>query len=146
MIEVVSESNIEELLPLIRDYQKFYEVEAISDSRNKEFFSQFGPENPFGCQFLYRSNGIAVGFATVFLTYSSTITSKVGVMNDLFVSPDIRGNGVGRVLIEKCHEYATLNGACRLQWVTAPDNYTAQKLYDSLDTNERLWKFYTYKK
>ncbi|MCU7834228.1 MAG: hypothetical protein KZQ83_03155 [gamma proteobacterium symbiont of Taylorina sp.] len=59
MIEVVSKNNIDEVLPLISAYQEFYNVAEISDSKNKEFFSQFGESNPVGCQFIYRNNGAA---------------------------------------------------------------------------------------
>ncbi len=144
MIEEVSEKNIEQVLPLIREYQEFYKVTDISDSRNKKFFSQFGSDNSAGCQFLYRDGEEVVGFATVYFSYSSTITAKVAVLNDLFTSPKIRGKGVGKSLIEHCRKFAESNNAVRLQWVTAPDNDQAKKLYDSLNTNKSTWDFYAY--
>ncbi len=144
MIEEVSKKNIEEVLPLIRAYQEFYKVSDISDARNLEFFSQFGSSNSAGCQFLYREGLEVVGFATVYFSYTSTITAKVAVLNDLYTSPKMRGKGVGKKLIEHCREFAANNGAVRLQWVTAPDNEKAQKLYDSLNTNKSTWYFYAY--
>jgi GNAT superfamily N-acetyltransferase len=143
-IEAVDAKNLAELLPLMRQYQEFYQVADISDERNKQFFSQFGVDNPFGCQFLYRQEGQAIGFATVYLTYTSTIAAKVAVMNDLYTVANARGEGVGRKLIEHCRQYAKDCDAMRLQWVTAEDNATAQILYDNLDTTSRMWKFYTY--
>ena len=143
-IEAVDEKNLAELLPIIRQYQEFYQVADISDERNKQFFSQFGVDNPFGCQFLYREGGEVLGFATVYLTYTSAIAAKVAVMNDLYTVANARGKGVGRKLIEHCRQYAKGRDAIRLQWVTAEDNTTAQILYDNLDTTSRTWKFYTY--
>ncbi|MDX5420193.1 MAG: GNAT family N-acetyltransferase [Hymenobacteraceae bacterium] len=145
MIEFVHEGNLKEVLPLIRAYQEFYEVSDIDDDRNEGFFSQFGEQNPFGCQFLYRIDGRVVAFATVYFTFTSTIAQKVGVMNDLFVVSDVRGKGAGRALITHCLDYALSKGACRLQWVTATDNEVAQRLYDSLNTNKKPWLFYSYK-
>lgn len=144
MIEVVTKNNIDEALPLIRAYQEFYNVAEISDSKNKEFFSQFNETNPAGCQFIYRDNGAAVGFATVYFTYTSSIISKVAVLNDLYTESSLRGKGIGRKLVEHCHKFASSNGAARLQWVTAPANEQAQKLYDSMNTNKSTWHFYTY--
>ncbi|MEG3753580.1 GNAT family N-acetyltransferase [Psychromonas arctica] len=144
MIEIVSKNNIAEVLPLIRAYQEFYNVANISDSKNEEFFSQFSESNPAGCQFLYRDNGVVVGFATVYFSYASSITSKVAVLNDLFTVSNIRGQGVGRKLVEHCHQFASENNASRLQWVTAPDNEVAQKLYDSIGANKSNWNIYTY--
>lgn len=144
MIETVSDSNFSDLLPLIRAYQEFYKVKAISDVKNAEFFAQFGATNPAGCQFIFRESGKAVGFATVYFTFSSTIAAKVAVLNDLYTLPECRGMGIGRQLIEHCRSYAAEQGAVRLQWVTAPDNVQAQKLYDSLNSGKSSWCFYTY--
>jgi ribosomal protein S18 acetylase RimI-like enzyme len=145
LIEVVSKENLHEVLPLIRQYQTFYKVADISDSRNKEFFSQFGESNPSGCQFLYRQNDSVVGFATVYFSYSSTLAAKVAVLNDLFTVPEMRGRGIGRKLIEHCRNFAAEKDAARLQWLTAPDNKQAQSLYESIDTGKSTWLLYTYK-
>lgn len=51
MIEIVTNNNIKEVLPLIRMYQEFYKITNISDERNREFFSQFGPDTDKGCLF-----------------------------------------------------------------------------------------------
>jgi len=144
VIEVVSKENLEEVLPLIRQYQEFYQVAGISDSRNRDFFSQFGKNNPSGCQFLYRQNDSVVGFATVYFTYSSTLADKVAVLNDLYTVQEMRGKGVGRKLIEHCRVYAKEYDAARLQWLTAPHNTQAQSLYETMDTNKTTWLLYTY--
>ena len=144
MIEVVSKNNLDELLPLIRAYQEFYKVSEISDERNAEFFSQFGESNPAGCQFVFRESGNIVGFATIYFCFTSTNVTKVGVLNDLYTLPNCRGKGIGRKLIEHCRNYAAKNGASRLQWLTAPENEHAQKLYDKLNTSKSIWHFYTY--
>ena len=52
-------------------------------------------------------------------------------MNDLYVDEAARGQGVGRALIEASAAVARERGAHHLEWATAPDNQTAQRLYDS---------------
>ena len=52
-------------------------------------------------------------------------------MNDLYVDPEARGRGVGAALIEACRGDCRKRGAAKLSWETAPDNATAQRLYDS---------------
>jgi len=144
VIEVVSKDNLEEIIPLIRGYMEFYKIADISDSRNREFFSQFGESSSAGCQFLLRDSGKAVGFATVYFSFTSSITAKVAVLNDLYTLKESRGKGVGRNLIEHCRQFAAEKGCARLQWVTAPDNESAQRLYDSMETGRSTWQFYTY--
>ena len=143
MITHVSEKNINALIPLMRKYQEFYKTAHISDSRNETFFAQFGESSELGCQFLFIESGKAVGFATIYFSFASSITSKVAVLNDLYTLPEYRGAGIGRKLIQHCQHYAQKKGAARLQWVTAPDNTAAQKLYDSLKTKKSSWYFYT---
>ena len=144
MIEAVSNKNMDEVLPLIRAYLEFYKVADISDARNRQFFSQFGESSPAGCQFVFRESDCVVGFATIYFTYASSITAKVAVLNDLYTAPDYRGKGIGRQLIEHCRSYGVKNGASRLQWLTAPDNKPAQRLYDSMKTGKSAWLRYTY--
>jgi ribosomal protein S18 acetylase RimI-like enzyme len=60
------------------------------------------------------------------------------VLNDLFVAPASRGSGTGRALIERCRE----RGAEKLVWETAPDNATAQRLYDGIGAESSTWLTY----
>lgn len=145
MIEAVSEKNLNDALPLIRQYQAFYQMADIDDARNREFFSKFHESSHEGCLFLFRaSNGAAIAFATVYFTYVSSIPARVAVMSDLFTIPGHRGKGVGKQLINHCLQFALSKGAARLQWLTAEDNHSAQKLYDSLNAKKSDWKVYTY--
>ncbi len=144
MIETLSQNNIAEFLPLIREYQKFYHAQEISDENNERFFSQFNTSNPLGSVFLFREGLHLAGFATVYFTYASTITSKVATLNDLYTLPQQRKNGIALQLIEHCRTFAKDQGATRLQWLTSPDNHTAQSLYDGLNTQKSTWHFYTY--
>lgn len=144
MIEIVSEKNIREVLPLIRMYQEFYNIADISDKRNREFFAQFGPDTDKGCLFAFRKNGKVVAFATVYFSYTSSIACKTAVLNDLYTLEDERGSGIGKSLIEHCWKFASSKGAARLQWATQVDNKLANSLYRSLGAQESLWNFYVY--
>ena len=144
MITAVNSDNLQHLLPLMREYQTFYQVAGISDEHNQRFFAQFGADSPLGCQFLYYVDNQPVAFATVYFSFSSVIADKVAVMNDLFTLESHRGQGLGKALIEHCHAFALNKGAKRLQWTTALTNHQAQSLYDALPTNKSTWHFYTY--
>jgi GNAT superfamily N-acetyltransferase len=144
MIEPIDSHNLNDVLPLIRKYQEFYEVADIDDEKNREFFSQFGPSSDKGCLFGFRIDGELVAFATVYFCYASSIISKVAVMNDLFTSEGYRKQGIATKLIEHCERYAKDNGAARLQWVTAVSNKTAQSVYKALGATQSSWELFTY--
>ena len=63
-------------------------------------------------------------------------------MNDLYVDESTRGQGVGRALIEATAEVARERGAPFIEWSTAPDNHTAQRLYDSTGAQRSEWLSY----
>lgn len=142
MIEFVSKDNLTEVLPLIRGYQTFYQVDDVCDQRNQAFFSQFDESSELGCQLAYRLDGQLIGFATVYFSFSSTIAQKVAVLNDLYVLPEHRGKGIAKKLINAAADHAKRHQAYRLQWVTALDNEPAKKLYDSLGAKQSTWHFY----
>lgn len=144
MIEIVDENNLNEVLPLIRKYLAFYQVNDIDDEKNAKYFSQFGQDTDKGCLFGYRASGKMVGFATVYFSFSSTILSKVAILNDLFTLEEFRRQGIGTELIKHCATFAKDRGAARLQWVTAVENKTAQAVYDAIGAKHSTWEIYTY--
>ena len=131
MIEPVTEADLPELLPLMRGYCDFYEVNP-SDDELLDFSRELlaSPELD-GLQLLARDDeGRAIGFATILWTWSTLSASRIAVMNDLFVSPDGRGSGAADALIKACAERAREHGATSLEWQTARDNERARKVYD----------------
>jgi len=57
-------------------------------------------------------------------------------LEDLFVDPAARGNGVGRALIEDLASLARAQGWKRLYWNTEITNAAARKLYDSFTPDD----------
>lgn len=144
MIELVDNQNFEDILPLISAYQEFYRVKDISTEKNRLFFSQYNGGSDHGAQYLYREGDEAIGFATIYFTYSSAITAKVAVLNDLYIKPNYRKRGKATELIRHCHNYGITNGASRLQWLTEISNKDAQIAYDKIGAKKSQWIFYTY--
>jgi GNAT superfamily N-acetyltransferase len=131
VISTVSEADLPELLPLMRGYCDFYEVAPGDDellAMSRELIAS--PELD-GTQLIARGeDGRAVGFATIFWTWSTLSASRIAVMNDLFVAEAARGSGAAEALIGACAERARERGATSLDWQTAHDNHRAQRLYD----------------
>jgi len=141
-ISKVSQLDLSELLPLMRAYCDFYEVEP-RDDRLVAMSRSLIDDPSEGVQLLARAeDGKAVGFATIFWGWSTLDAGRHGLMNDLFVVPDLRGGGVGRALIESCRGACRKKGVPKLIWETAPDNHTAQRLYDSTGAESSTWMAY----
>ena len=83
-----------------------------------------------------------VGYACLYWHFSSLAARESVLMNDLFVNEAARGRGVGRALIEASAAVARERGAAHLEWSTAPDNLTAQRLYDATGAARSQWVEY----
>jgi len=138
----VGVADLDRLVALLEGYCDFYETapghEALATLArhllaNPAEGLQLIAENPAG---------EAVGFATIYWTWSTTCAARIGVINDLYVTPDARGEGIGRALLEACAERARAHGANQLGWQTAPDNHTAQRLYDAVGGRRESWLDY----
>ena len=57
--------------------------------------------------------------------------SPIGYLEDLFVAPEARGHGVGRMLLQDLVVLARQNGWPKLYWHTRATNITARRLYDT---------------
>src|SRR5215217_9169186 len=106
-IERVTEADVDELLPLMRAYCDFYEVAPSDEALTDMALALLDEPDLEGVQLIARDeDGQAVGFATIFWSWSTLNASRIGVMNDLFVSPAGRGGGVADALIGACVDHA----------------------------------------
>jgi GNAT superfamily N-acetyltransferase len=96
-----------------------------------------------GLQLIAReADGSAVGFATIFWSWSTTAAARIGIMHDLYVSPEARSLGVAERLIRACVERCAERGALRLEWQTAASNLRAQAVYDRVGGIRESWLSY----
>lgn len=129
--------------PLFVAYQRFYGVEDSDLDRNRRFLERFVGTDDEGWLFGAFEDDRILGFTCLHRHKSSLRAADTVLMYDLFVVPEARGRGVGRALIEKALEITRETGSACLEWSTAPDNATAQRLYDSVPGAERsTWVVY----
>jgi GNAT superfamily N-acetyltransferase len=141
-VRPIGRQELDELLPLVAGYQRFYGAEPDVE-RNRRFFSRFLHPSDEGLLLGAWLDGGLAGFATLYWFFSSTKAAESVLMNDLFVREDVRGAGIGRALINRALDEARRHGAAHLEWFTAPDNVVAQRLYDSIPGAKRsIWHAY----
>ena len=139
---VDGEACLGRLLPLMRAYCDFYSVEPPDASLLA--LSRVLIADPIreGVQLLATADGEDAGFATIFWSWETSISGRIGVMNDLFVTPASRGRGVSSALINACLERCRERGAVRMVWQTAVDNLAAQAVYDHVGATRETWVDY----
>ena len=67
--------------------------------------------------------------------------NKVIYLQDLFTIKEVRGQGVGRALIEEVYRRADLAGTPKVYWLTASDNIGARRLYDKIAKDTKFIKY-----
>jgi GNAT superfamily N-acetyltransferase len=145
VITTVTEADLPELLLLMRGYCDFYEVDPSDDTLLAMSRMLIDDPELEGTQLLARDDeSRAVGFATIFWTWSTLSASRLGVMNDLFVVADARGGGHADALIAACVERCRERGATELAWQTAKTNLRARALYERVGaTRDERWLDYS---
>jgi len=141
-IQDVTAQDLDELAPLMRAYCDFYRVDP-GDEALRALSAALLEDPREGVQLIARDEGgRAIGFATIYWGWQTLSAARTGLMNDLFVAPDVRGGGVGRALIDACRARCRERGIETLTWQTAKDNHTAQRLYDGIGATREEWLDY----
>jgi GNAT superfamily N-acetyltransferase len=117
--------------PLWSAYLAFYETTVPADVTDTTWRRLHDPAEPMHVLGAF-IEGRLVGIVQ-FLFHRSTWTiGDYCYLQDLFTSPEARGLGAGRALIEAVCEQARAAGASRVYWLTHESNATARALYDKV--------------
>jgi len=130
------------LLVLWRAYQEFYRTREIDEAKNQAHVRLIRESPALGRIHLAVDGGVAIGFSTLYFSFTSTRVCQVAVLNDLFVTPERRGAGVGRALIEHAFALARGEGIRFVRWLTEASNTGAQQLYRHYG-EPTSWKLYS---
>ncbi|QYD67135.1 GNAT family N-acetyltransferase [Paraburkholderia edwinii] len=118
-------------LPLWKGYQQFYKVDIPESVTLKTWARFLDPVEPVHATLAFAGDQ-ALGLAHSIYHRSTWTAGDVCYLQDLFVSPDARGGGIGRALIEHVYADAQRRGASRVHWLTHESNHSAMQLYGSL--------------
>jgi ribosomal protein S18 acetylase RimI-like enzyme len=113
---------------LWRGYLQFYKHDLPADLTDLTWRRLLDPAHPF--QGFAALDGERIAGIVHFHVHAST-WARAGYcyLEDLFVDPACRGQGLGRTLIEAVYRAADEQGAERVYWHTENTNDRAQHLY-----------------
>lgn len=120
--------------PLWAGYQAFYKVvlpPEVSDVTWRRFHDPAEPMFLLGAYV----DGKLLGIVQSILHRSTWSIGGYCYLQDLFVSPEARGHGLGRALIEAVYDKAKEAGISRVYWLTHETNYRGRELYDKVADN-----------
>lgn len=137
-IRLPSQADFSEWLPLWEGYNKFYgrsgPIELpleITDMLWSRIFDIYEPVNALVAEM----DGKLVGLVHYVFHRVTNSIAPTCYLEDLFTDETVRGQGVGRALIEAVYEKAGAAGSPQVYWLTHETNETARKLYDNIAEN-----------
>lgn len=124
------ESDLSSLSGLFDAYRQFYGQAPDADGARS--FVQERLAHGDSTLLVAVDAGDLVGFTQLYPSFSSVSMRRLYILNDLFVTPRSRGQGIGSSLLRAAARYGEEQGAVRLTLATAVTNRAAQRLYESL--------------
>ena len=116
-------------------YLTFYDVTLAPQVTTATWARLMDPASPVKAR-LALDAGQMVGFAIHLHHPSTWVLGEDCYLEDLFLTAEARGKGLGRALIEDLMTLARARGWHRLYWHTDEDNTTARRLYDRFTASD----------
>jgi|TARA_B110000263_G_C15150342_1_gene437550 GNAT superfamily N-acetyltransferase len=135
-IRPATEADVPLLLEFIRalaEYEKLLdEVVATEESVLESLFG----EKPAAEALIGEWEGEPVTFAIYFQNFS-TFTGRAGLyLEDLFVKPEYRERGIGKLMLKHLAKIAVDRGCPRFEWIALDWNEPAIKFYEGLGAKQ----------
>ena len=92
--------------------------------------SQIIENSDIGYIVVAKVNGVIVGMVNVLFTVSTALGARVAIFEDMVVSPEVRGSGIGSQLLEHAIRLAQACGCKRITLLTDSDNISAHSFYE----------------
>jgi GNAT superfamily N-acetyltransferase len=132
MIRRARPADVPAIYQLIRELAEYERsLPEVTGTRDQLRESLFGPE-PAVFAHVAVHEGKVAGFALWFLNYSTWLCSHGIYLEDLYVTPELRGQGIGRALLAELAGLCVQRGYGRLEWWVLDWNEPALRFYRSL--------------
>lgn len=126
-------ADIPRILFFVKELAEF-EREADKVVATEELLHQamFGDDRPAAEAVIADLDGRPVGMALFFHNFSTWTGWRGLYLEDLYVTPEARGAGVGTALLKHLAGIAVDRGCTRFEWAVLDWNVNAQKFYQSM--------------
>ena len=116
------------------DYLSFYDTDVAPEIYETTFARLINPANQVQNALVAERDGAAVGIVHYIYHAHNWRAEDVCYLQDLYAKEAVRGQGIGRALIEAVYAAADANGTPSVYWMTQDFNENARLLYDRIGT------------
>lgn len=131
-IRSATAADVAQILVFIRALATFERApDAVVATEEGLLRDGFGP-NPYYSCLIAERDGQPAGFALFFYNYSTWMGQPGIYLEDLFVLPEFRGLGIGKVLLQRVAALAVEKECGRLNWAVLDWNTPAIDFYRAM--------------
>lgn len=139
-IAPLTHAEFDTWLTLWQEYLTFYDTSLPMSTTTATWQKLLDSDTPIYGFGAFKDN-ILVGITHVVLHPTTWSDTECCYLQDLYVDESVRGQGVGRALIEQVYAFASLQNCNRVYWTTQDGNTTARTLYDTLATQTDMVQY-----
>jgi GNAT superfamily N-acetyltransferase len=128
-------ATVEDVKTIFQLIQALAEYEKLSDQVTgsvEQLHDHLFGDRPCIEALLADHQGTAIGFALFFTNYSTFLTKPGLYLEDLFVKPEYRGQGVGKLLLSHLARLVLQRNYGRLEWSVLDWNEPAIGFYQRI--------------
>lgn len=124
----MNKSDIDQVASLFDQYRVFYQKSSDVVGAIQFLTDRYdgGESIVFICE---TTEGKVIGFTQLYPLFSSTRMKKLWLLNDLFVDPSFRGNGVSKLLIDAAKDLCRESLSAGMMLETDKGNIIGNVLY-----------------
>ena len=131
-INPVAPAEVPPLLQLIRELAQFERLENELEATVESLQASLFGTRPVAGALLARSGGELAGYALYFFTFSSFVGRAGLWLEDVYVRPPFRHQGLGRALIQAVARIGAERNCGRFEWTALSWNQDALEFYRNL--------------
>jgi len=118
------------LICALADYEKL--ERPSQEAKDRLYKDAFSASPRYESYLVKLADGMPVAYCIIFETYSSFLAKPTLYLEDVFVLPEFRQMGIGKLIMRHLGKLATERNCGRIEWVVLDWNQNAIDFYNNL--------------
>ncbi len=131
-IRPTSADDVPLILQFIRNLAEYEKLSHLVVADEATLLDELFGQHPIAECVIAEYDGEPAGFALFFHNFSTFVGRRGLYLEDLFVRPELRGQGIGKALLGYLAQLAKARNCGRIQWAVLNWNESAINFYQSL--------------
>lgn len=128
-IDVAAQTDVPEILVLMRQYWTFERIEGFDAAQLSHLLKRLVSQPHLGSVWVARESDVMVGYLIAVLLFSLEYQGIAAEIDEIFVVQQARGHGIGAALVKTAESTLAAAGCRFIQLQLGISNVTARAFY-----------------